>query len=154
MGRSFGNRYRCNTGGIISLAEFAHEHHKALECDLLRIGYELKDVGCSLSWSALHSFISKLGADSYVAKDIEPELHEWTTTFKTNKILADIYDMLAMINSNLVALGSRKKAKKPTPYPRLKNNGDRYGKDPVAPVQLKKLFVNIRHKRRRNGEQH
>ena len=108
-------------------------------------------MGCSLSWSALHSFISNLGPDSNVAKEIEPELHEWTTTFKTNKILADIYDMLAMINANLVALGSKKQVKKPKLYPRLKNNGEKYGKDPVAPVQLRKMFVNIRRKRRRNG---
>ena len=42
-------------------------------------------------------------------------------------------------------------AKKPKPYPRLKHNGDKYGKEPVAPVQLRKMFVNIRRKRRRNG---
>lgn len=130
---------------------FAEEHHKALECDLLCKGYELKDVGRSLSWDALLSFISNLGPDSYVAKEVEPELHDWTTTFKTNKILADIYDVLAMINANLVALGTKKQAKKPKPYPRLKNKGDKYGKDPVAPVQLRKMFVNMRRKRRRNG---
>jgi hypothetical protein len=130
---------------------FAEEHHKALECDLLCKGYELKDVGRSLSWDALLSFISNLGPDSYVAKEMEPELHDWTTTFKTNKILADIYDMLAMINANLVAFGSKKQAKKPKPYPRLKHNGDKYGKEPVAPVQLRKMFVNIRRKRRSNG---
>ena len=130
---------------------FAEEHHKALECDLLCKGYELKDVGRSLSWDALLSFISNLGPDSYVAKEMEPELHDWTTTFKTNKILADIYDMLAMINANLVAFGSKKQAKKPKPYPRLKQNGDKYGKNPVAPVQLRNMFVNKRKKRRRNG---
>ena len=120
----------------------------------MRSGYELEDVGRSLSWSALHSFISYLGPDSHVAKELEPELYEWTTTFKTNKILADIYDMLAMINANLVAIGSKKKAKKPKAYPRLKHDGDKYGKDPVAPVQLRNMFVKVRHKRRRNGEQH
>ena len=51
MGRSF-RGIRCHTGGIISLAEFANEHYKALECDLMRCGYELKDVGRSLSWGA------------------------------------------------------------------------------------------------------
>ena len=150
MGRSF-RGIRCHTGGIISLAEFAKEHHKALECDLLCKGYELRDVGRSLSWSALLSFISNLGPDSYVAREIEPDLHSWTTTFKTNQILADIYDMLAMINANLVAFGSKKPTKKPKQYPRLKNNGDKYGKDPVAPVQLRKMFVDMR-KRRRHGK--
>jgi len=153
MGTGIVRRLRCNAGGILSLAEFASEHHKALECDLLCKGYELRDVGRSLSWSALLSFISELGPESYVAKDLEPELHEWTTTFKTNKILADIYDVLAMINANLVAFGSKKQSKRPKPYPRLKNNGDKYGKAPVAPVQLRNMFVNKRKKRRRNGGQ-
>lgn len=114
-------------------------------------GYELRDVGRSLSWSALLSFISNLGPESYLAREIEPELHNWTTTLKTNQILADIYDMLAMINANLVAFGSKKPTKKPKQYPRLKNKGDKIGKDPVAPVQLRGMFVNMRQKRRRNG---
>ena len=111
-------------------------------------GYELRDVGRSLSWSALLSFISNLGPESYLAREIEPELHNWTTTLKTNQILADIYDMLAMINANLVAYGSKKQSKKPKPYPRLKDDGDKIGKDPVAPVQLRKMFVNMRRRRK------
>lgn len=117
----------------------------------MRYGHELRDVGCSLSWSALHSFISCLGPDSYVAKEIEPELYDWTTTFKTNKILADIYDMLALIQATLVAIGSKKQIKKPKPYPRLKKDGKKIGNSPVAPVQLRNMFVNKR-KRRRDGK--
>ena len=151
MGRSF-RGIRCHTGGIISLAEFANEHYKALECDLMRCGYELKDVGRSLSWGALHSFMYSLGAESFVAKEVEPELHDWTTTLKTNKILADIYDVLSMINANLVAYGSKKPFKKPKTYPRLKPGGEKVGKEPVAPVQLRNMFVNMRKKRLKNGK--
>lgn len=130
---------------------FIEEHHKAFECDLLRTGHELKDVGRSLSWSALLSFVENLGADSYTARDLEPELYEWTTTLKTNKILADIYDMLAMINSNIIAVGSHKKARKPKLYPRLKKPGEHYGKRPVAPDKLRQMFVNKRKKRKQHG---
>lgn len=49
-----------------------------------------------------------------------PETAQWATTLKTNIILADIYDCLAQINANLVAIGSGKKAKKAKQYPRPK----------------------------------
>lgn len=69
----------------------------------------------------------------------------------TNKILADIFDMLAMINANLVAIGSHKPTKKPKPYPRPKaNEGNKYGKDAVPIEELRKLFAEKR-KRRKNG---
>ena len=42
----------------------------------------------------------------------------WSSPAKTNAILADIFDMLAQINANLVAIGSHKTSKKPKPYPR------------------------------------
>jgi hypothetical protein len=51
-------------------------------------------------------------------RELRPDLSQWSTTAKTNAILADIYDMLAAINANLCAKGSGKKAKRPKPYPR------------------------------------
>lgn len=118
----------------------------------MRCGYELKDVGRSLSWGALRSFIENIGAESCTARDIDPELHEWTTQLKTNQILADIYDMLAMINANLVAYGSKKQAKKPKLYPRIKKPGDKYGKEAIAPSKLRNMFVDRRRKRKKNAE--
>lgn len=41
----------------------------------------------------------------------------WENTLKTNAILADIYDMLQVINSNVSRLGGSRK-KKIKPYPR------------------------------------
>lgn len=128
------------------------EHHKALESDLMRCGYELNDVGHSLSWGALHSFVRTLGPSSAVARDIDPEVHQWSTTANTNKILADIYDLLAQINANLVAVGSHKPSKKPKPYPRPKSNsGDKYGKGAVTVQELRKLYADKRKKRRKHG---
>ena len=99
----------------------------------MRCGFEIRDVGQSLSWSALRSFIENIGAESCTARDIDPELHQWSTTMKTNKILADIYDMLAVINSNIVAIGSHKSPK--------------YGNKPVEPKKLRKMFSEKRKKR-------
>ena len=82
----------------------------------MKDGYEIKDVGHSLSWGALHSFISNIEPDSALSRELDPDTYKWNTTVKTNAILADIYDVLALINANLVAIGSRKQAKKPKPY--------------------------------------
>lgn len=144
---------RCNTGGIISLAEFMDKHHKALEADLLKYGYELKDVGHSLSWGALHSFISNIEPDSSLSRELDPDTYKWSTTVKTNAILADIYDVLALINANLVAIGSRKQAKKPKPYPRPKDkkDGKHIGDEAVPASDLKKMFINKRRQRMKNG---
>lgn len=60
-------------------------------------------------------------------------------------ILADIYDMLALINANLVAVGSHSRTKKPQTYPRpRKDKGNHYGSDPVSIEELRKLAAEKR----------
>ena len=81
-------------------------------------GHELSDIGRTLSWSALHSFITQIGPDSALAKSMDRELADWSGRVKTNAILADIFDLLAAINANLVGLMTRKRPKQPKPYPR------------------------------------
>jgi len=109
---------RCNTGGIISLAQFVNEHGEALNYDLLtRTNYQLDDVGGALSWGALNSFIKHLGSDSALARDLG-KATGWEDTLKTNAILADIYDLLQVINANIVAMGGGRHKQKITPYPR------------------------------------
>lgn len=71
-----------------------------------------------MSWDSLGAFVAGLGEDSALMRDLHPEVSRWVTTLKTNAILADIFDCLAQINANLVAIGSRKKPRKPKPYPR------------------------------------
>lgn len=108
---------------MICLASYIQEHSEAINYDLLtKTGHELSDVGRGLSWSALDSFIRNSPPDGALMREIRPDLYQWTTPAKTNAILADIYDMLAAINSNLCAKGSGKKAKKPKPYPRPGKN--------------------------------
>lgn len=131
----------------MSLAEILTDHGRAIEGDLLKNGYEIKDIGHSLSWGALYSFVSSLGPESNFAKELDPEMYAWNTRLKTNTILADIYDMLALINANIVAVGSHNRTKKPSFYPRpSKNTGDHYGNEAIPAKDLRKLFAERRKK--------
>lgn len=84
-------------------------------------------------------------------KELNPDVHEWSKRLKTNRILADIYNILAQINANLVAVGSGKPAKKPDPYPTPwnKNPDDekRIGSGGLPPDELQKWFDEKRAKR-------
>lgn len=81
--------------------------------------YQVEDVGGVLSWDALDSFIKNIGSDSALARDLGYDLEGWDTRTKTNAILADIYDVLQLINRNIVASNSKKRiTEKITPYPR------------------------------------
>ena len=106
---------------------------------MTRAGFTLDDIPARLSYRALNSFIKHLGLDSALAAEVLPEESSWGTAVKTNTILADIFDMLAMINANLVGLGSGKRAKQPKPYPRPKNKKDRQkiGRDSLPLDELR-----------------
>lgn len=133
-----------STGGIISLAVFVEEHREAVEYDLLTLtGHELADVGGTLSWGALASFLACVGKGSAIDRELHEEEAQWNDTIKTNGILADIYDMMAQINANLVALGERRKANEPKRYPRPgvePDNIKHYGADPLPPDDLEAWF--------------
>jgi len=140
-------------GGIASLSAFVTEHEGAIEYDLLtQTGHELQDVGRSLSWSALASFVINDGSDSALSRELDAERHLWATTTKTNGILADIFDMLAQINANLVAIGERKPSKQPAPYPRpgveeKRENVKHYGKGALPRGQFRAWLEKKRKER-------
>ena len=108
----------------------------------------MNEVGDTLSYGALTSFIQNLGPDSSLAREINPDAYEWAMTTKTNSILADIFDVLSSINSNLCAIGSGKRASKPQTYPRPKKKEDnKYGfKAEMSAAE----FRNWLNERRRN----
>jgi hypothetical protein len=89
---------------------------------------------------------------SALAGELNPELSQWGEVKKTNEVLADIYDVLSMINANFVAYASRKTAKQPDAYPRPGNqkNEQRYGNAHLTHSELCKKFAESRAKHGRN----
>ena len=82
-----------------------------------------------------------LDIDSETARELDPELTAWGSAIKTNAILADIFDVLSMINANLVALGSGKKAKTPKKYSRPGDKDKKsIGKNALPPNELRAWF--------------
>ena len=77
-------------------------------------------------------------------REIHPEQADWAGTLRTNLILVDIWDMLAQINANIVAIGSRRPAKKvkpyPTPWRKLPEEEQHFGKGALPPDELRKWF--------------
>lgn len=149
MVKGYAGSERSDIGGIISLARFADEHREALEYDLLtRTRYQLDDVGGTLSWSALYSFIHNLSTDSALARDLGKSTG-WESQIKTNAILADIYDLLQVINNNLCGLGSKHPTrKKIKPYPRPGKDNDnvhKIGKGALPPDELHKWIQERQH---------
>ena len=59
-----------------------------------------------------------LGADSATARELRPELNEWSSIVKTNSILADIFDVLMSIDASLSTVPHLKKPPSPARYPR------------------------------------
>lgn len=149
-GRSVGR----NAGGIVSLAEFVDAHGEALEYDLIGAGYTLNDIGRRLPWRTLKAFINNLGVSSATVQELNPDYAGWGNTEKTNAILADIYDLLQVINANLVGIGSGKRPKTPKPYPRpwqKKPDEKKFGRGALPHDELVKFFE---RKRREMNERH
>ncbi len=112
----------------------------------------MDDIGRSLPWRALGSFIQNITPDSALAFELDPKMSSWATARQTNIILADIFDMLAIINVNLMAFRG-KKPKKPAQYPRPwredQNKETRhFGKDPLPIAELDKWLERKRNERK------
>lgn len=114
---------------------------------MTRTGHELKDIGRTLSWDALASFVRQCGNDSALSRELNTEAHIWSTREKTNGILADIFDMLSQINANLVAIGEGKRAKNAPLYPRpgteerRKSDTQHFGKGALPADELRKWMM-------------
>lgn len=111
---SEGRRFR---GGILSLVQTIDEYDRPLEYDLMtRTGRTLSeyiDMGAA-GMVALLSFINYLPMDSQLRQAMDPqdEVGEWSTTKKTNIILADLFDVFVSANT--------RKGHKAKQYPRPK----------------------------------
>ena len=140
---------------MISLGQFIEAHKKAIEADLMKVGYELNDIGGALSWSALDSFIRNLSLSSATMRELNPDIARWSSPLQTNIILADIYDLLSAINYNLMSMASKQKPQQPKSYPRPGKNDDedkkKIGKGALPVADLQEWFE---QKRRKYGERH
>ena len=135
---------------MIGLAGFIEDHRGAVERDLLcETGHELKDVGRTLSWGALSSFMSTVKMGSALGNELNPELAEWATRWKTNEILADIYDQLALVNAQLRILITKKRGQKPKLYkrPGQKEDTQRIGKGAIPIDSMREWIQKKREKR-------
>lgn len=110
----------------------------------MKVGYELNDIGGSLSWRALDSFIRNLSLSSATMRELNPELARWDTQLQTNTILADIYDMLAALNYNVLCMASKQKPQQPKSYPRPGKKEDedkkKIGKGALPVADLREWF--------------
>lgn len=92
----------------------------------------------------MRAFMRHLPIDSALGQELYPEYAPWATRTKTNAILADILDALNQINANLVAIGSRKPAKQPKPYPRPQKkkpeNVRHFGRGALPANELREWF--------------
>ena len=138
-------------GKTVCLAQFAETHREALNYDLLtRTGYEVEDIGGALSWGAFESFIKNVGPESALGRELGVYTG-WDTQTKTNAILADIYDLLQLINRNIVAANSKKKiTEKINPYPRpgQKDDARKVGKGALPKEDLRAWIENKRKKKK------
>ena len=92
--------------------------------------------------------------DSALARKISPDSYIWSSRAKTNALLADIFDLLGMINANLCAKGTKHRPKKPKPYPRpgdknKKTETTHIGSGAMPPDKLREWF---RQKELEGGE--
>lgn len=110
--------------------------------------YNFDDIGGALPWRSLSSFIKNLDSGSALARDLGKSTG-WEDTIRTNAILADIYDLLQRINSNIVAIGGGKPTKNIKPYPRPGKDEDNTRKIGKGGLPVDELREWIR--RRRNG---
>ena len=86
-----------------------------------------------------------LDPESALAREVQPDAYIWSSRAKTNAILADIYDILSLINANLCVKGTRHRPRKPKPYPRPGNKEKEtetthIGKGALPPDKLREWF--------------
>lgn len=100
---------------------------------MTRVGATLDDVPTRISWRALGNFVGNLGIDSAYVREVEPEVARWVAPESLRPMLADLFDLVAVLNRNVVAASSKHRPRKPKPYPRpgRQDKGTVVGRDPI-----------------------
>lgn len=108
------------------------EHGEAIEADLVRAGWTLDDVPSRLPWRALYAFVTHLPSDSALKREMNGDDAEWSSTLKTNAILADIFDAIAEFEVAFAkSRGAHPKAPRPYKRPGASSGEKRIGKGAV-----------------------
>lgn len=123
-------------------------------------GHGVAEIGSAIPWRSVKALIDNAPISSALAKALYPEYAAWGSREKTNAILADIFDILAVINANLTAIGSGKRPKPPKPYPRpgaSNPNERKIGRGALPHDELvaffeRKRIEHERHDRSRKGD--
>lgn len=71
------------------------EHGGALECDLMRSGLSLFDLGGGLRWSSLAEFASRLGYGSATYRELHGQEAAWMGPEPLAYMLADTIDAIS-----------------------------------------------------------
>lgn len=97
----------------------------------------LDDVPARLSWRALGNFVRHLDATSAYVREVEPDVAPWLGAERVQSMLADLIDMVAVLDWHLVSANTprgRPRPRKPKPYPRpwkADEGGLKVGRDPI-----------------------
>lgn len=96
-------------------------------------GHNLQDVGGALPWGALLHFILNVPRTSALSRELNPTTDEerWASGHATAALLADIYDLLNQLNTNLCSQGRRAPHVKPYPRPWIHKGEKRIGRGAI-----------------------
>lgn len=98
---------------------------------------EYMDMGAAGIVALVH-FVSHIDVDSALMRSIDDvDVAEWGSNLKTNVMLADVFDAIAMFGYNFAVAHSKHKPQKPKPYPRpwIKNE-EKIGKGAIPVAQF------------------
>ena len=90
---------------------------------MTRTNYQLRDLGGALDWASLRIFVYGLMRDqtSLLWREVEDpdgSISGWFDGSKVAPMLADLFDLLAWTRHAMLQTQTKRKIKKPKPYPR------------------------------------
>lgn len=133
---------------LISLLLIVARYSLALEYDLMtKTAYTLDDLGRSLTWRALFSFVCGLDKTSLLWQQMNGDKKEealWEKQALIPQLLALLIDEVRNMQYIYASSHSKKPIKQPEPIPRphIKKNSDtkHYGSKPVTKQQFEKFW--------------
>lgn len=101
---------------------------------MTRAGATLDDLGARIPWRAFAHFVAHLDAGSAFVREVAPEAAPWLGTERIQSMLADLIDLVGILDWHIVSANSKRKPRRPKPYPRpwKRDEGKTVvGRDPI-----------------------